>query len=107
MLGLVGLLAVLAAWPKWASAAFGWKVLFALADFVANQRTGSGTANGSKRATKDGISGYTAKHCASARADLCIGGVGSAASQSNQGCSCGRHQNFRDHGFHLFCLEPG
>jgi hypothetical protein len=66
-----------------------WKVLLPLADLIADQRTSGSAANGSEGATEDGISGYTAEHCARARADLCVSRVGSAASQGNQGDGSG------------------
>ncbi|MBG6071234.1 hypothetical protein IWX87_000981 [Polaromonas sp. CG_9.7] len=89
LLESLGLQAVFAALPERVSAVLDSKVLFALADLIADQRTGSRAANGSESAAKDGISGYTAQDCACARADLCIGGVGSTASQGNQGDGSG------------------
>ena len=81
----LGLRTVYAALTKQVSAAFGWKGLVALADLIADQCAGSSTANSSKRAAKDSIARHAAKHCASARTDLRIGRIGSAAGQGNQG----------------------
>ena len=51
-----------------------------LADFVANQGTCSGAADGAQCAAKDGVADHTAGHCAYASTDLRIGRIGAAAS---------------------------